>query len=306
MKKLILLLLLLFISLPVGAQSTATPTPAPDEEISENLMDEKWTLIWEDDFEGAAGDPLDREKWICEAGGQGWGNNEWQFYTSRPENVSLSGDSLLVITALEAEEDFRGRCWYGGCKYTSARCITQDRFTFTYGRVEARIQVPFGQGIWPAFWMLGADIPEIGWPNSGEIDIMEYIGKEPKTVYGTVHGPGYSGADGVSGNIVLEEDISDDFHEFAIEWEPEEIRWYLDGVHFHTVTPADLDGNNWVFDHDFFLLLNLAVGGNWPGYPDDTTTFPQQLKVDYVRVYQLTEDVAAQAEMTEEPAANDE
>lgn len=276
------LVLMSFAVLPVLAQETP-----PEEE--ETMLDEKWELIWEDDFEGEAGDPINEENWTCEIGGSGWGNNEWQYYTERPENVSLSGDSLLVITALEEDETFtsEGRCWYGRCKYSSARCITKDKFAFTYGRVEARIKVPFGQGIWPAFWMLGANFPEVGWPDSGEIDIMEYIGREPKTVYGTVHGPGYSGANGVSGHIELEEDIADDFHVFAIEWEPEEIRWYLDGEEFHRITPDSLNGSEWVFDHDFFLLLNLAVGGNWPGYPNDETTFPQQLLVDYVRVYQL-------------------
>lgn len=253
------------------------------------MLDEKWTLIWEDDFDGEAGDPINADNWTCEIGGHGWGNREWQYYTDRPENVSLNGESLLVITALEEEDFSEGRCWYGRCKHSSARCITHDKFAFTYGRVEARIKVPFGQGIWPAFWMLGANFDEVGWPNSGEIDIMEYIGREPKTIYGTVHGPGYSGGEGVSGNIVIEEDISDDFHVFAIEWEPEEIRWYMDGEQFHRIIPDSLRGNDWVFDHDFFILLNLAVGGNWPGYPDNETTFPQQLLVDYVRVYQQTE-----------------
>ncbi|MBZ0295819.1 MAG: glycoside hydrolase family 16 protein [Anaerolineae bacterium] len=253
------------------------------------MLDEKWMLVWEDDFDGEEGDPINEENWTCEIGGQGWGNREWEYYTDRPENVSLNGESLLVINAQEEEDFSEGRCWYGNCKYTSARCITHDKFAVTYGRIEARIKVPFGQGIWPAFWMLGENFGEVGWPNSGEIDIMEFIGREPKTVYGTVHGPGYSGADGVSGNIVLEEDISDDFHVFAIEWEPEEIRWYLDGEEYHRVTPASLHGSEWVFDHDFFILLNLAVGGNWPGYPDDTTIFPQQLLVDYVRVYQQAE-----------------
>ncbi len=306
MKKFLILFSLLIVSLPVMAQSTATPTAEPGEENREKLMDEKWTLVWEDDFEGEAGNRIDAEKWTCEVGGEGWGNNEWQFYTNRPENVSLNGESQLVITAQEAPDDFRGRCWNGECKYTSARCITMDKFAFTYGRAEALIKVPFGQGIWPAFWMLGANIEEVNWPRSGELDIMEYIGKEPKTVYGTVHGPGYSGANGISGNIELEADIADDFHVFAVEWEPQEIRWYMDDVLFHTVTPDDLRGNEWVFDHDFFLLLNLAVGGHWPGYPDETTIFPQQLLVDYVRVYQQVDDSATPiADETEQPAADD-
>jgi beta-glucanase (GH16 family) len=137
--------------------------------------------------------------------------------------------------------------------------------------------------------MLGANFGSVGWPNSGEIDILENIGKEPKTVHGTVHGPGYSGAQGIGGGITIDDDIADDFHVFAVDWDPDAIRWYLDGEMYFALTPSDLGGRKWVFDHDFFLLLNVAVGGNWPGYPDETTEFPQTMLVDYVRVYKLAE-----------------
>lgn len=245
-----------------------------------------WKLIWSDEFEGAAGTPIDPDKWTCEVGGQGWGNSEHEFYTKSTENVSLDGNSSLAIVARQ-ETPPDSRCWYGTCEYTSARCITQGKVEFTYGRVEARIKIPYGQGIWPAFWTLGSNINEVGWPNSGEIDILENIGKEPKTIHGTAHGPSYSGGSGIGGDYSMEEDFSDDFHVFAIDWDPDAIRWYVDSNLYFKMTPDDLGNRKWVFDHDFFILLNVAVGGQWPGYPDDTTTFPQTMLVDYVRVYQL-------------------
>jgi len=172
--------------------------------------------------------------------------------------------------------------------YTSARLVTRGKFEIKYGRIEARLKVPFGQGIWPAFWMLGVDINTVGWPNCGEIDIMENIGREPSTVHGTLHGPGYSGGSPLTGSLTLPEGrrFTDDFHTFAVEWEPREIRFFIDDVMYQKKSTADLPaGARWVFDHPFYLLLNLAVGGNWPGYPDATTTFPQMLTVDYVRIY---------------------
>lgn len=250
-----------------------------------------WKLIWQDEFEGTAGTLPDPEKWELETGGSGWGNQEWQYYTAAAENASLNGQSALSITARAATpaqaESLPG--WYGNCRYTSARMLTRRRFEFTYGRVEARLKLPYGQGIWPAFWMLGADIETVGWPDSGEIDIMENIGHEPTTIHGTVHGPGYCGSDGIGGGAQLPDGapLKDDFHTFAVEWEPDEIRWYLDGSQYFRLTPAQLpEGSRWVFDHPFFLLLNVAVGGGWPGYPDETTRFPQVMLVDYVRVYQ--------------------
>ena len=245
-----------------------------------------WNLIWSDEFEGEAGTPVDSSKWTHERGGSGWGNNERQFYTDLPENASLDGNGNLAIVARVDDTGSRA-CHYGLCEYTSARLITENKFEFTYGRVEARIQIPRGQGIWPAFWMLGTNIRQIGWPASGEIDILENIGREPRTVHGTVHGPGYSGANGIGRPYSLDEDFADDFHVYAIDWDENAIRWYVDGNLYNTLTPDDLRGNDWVFDHDFFILLNVAVGGHWPGMPDDTTVFPQTMLVDYVRVYEL-------------------
>jgi beta-glucanase (GH16 family) len=250
--------------------------------------------IWSDEFDGPAGRAPDPAFWTPEIGDgtangiPGWGNAERQSYTGDPENVATDGEGNLVITAREAAESGLD-CYYGPCEYTSARLITAGKVEVAYGRVEARLRLPAGQGLWPAFWMLGNDIDTVGWPLSGEIDIVENIGREPNLVHGTLHGPGYSGAEGIGAPFALAdgERFADDFHLFAIEWEPEEVRWYVDGQHYHTLTPADLPpGATWVYDHPFFLLLNVAVGGSWPGYPNDTTSFPQSMTIDYVRVYQ--------------------
>ncbi|WP_374585469.1 family 16 glycosylhydrolase [Pseudoduganella sp.] len=234
-----------------------------------------WVLDWSDEFDG---DALDTRKWTPEVAGHGFGNNEMQFYTARRENVRVEGGNLVIEARREA--------WQGR-QYTSARLKTAGLVERRYGRFEARIKLPRGQGIWPAFWMLGADIGKVGWPRSGEIDIMENIGKEPGIVHGTLHGPGYSGEKGFGAPSALAPGLqyADGFHVFAVEWEPGEIRWYRDGRHYHTARPAAVPGE-WVFEQPFFLLLNLAVGGYWPGYPDATTRFPQQMLVDYVRIYQ--------------------
>lgn len=243
-----------------------------------------WRLSWSDEFNGS-GSSIDLAKWSFDIGGGGWGNNELQTYTNRSANAQLQHGSL-VIKALK--ETFTGADGITR-NYTSARLLTRNSFTQTYGRFEARIQIPYGQGIWPAFWMLGNDIRAAGWPSCGEIDIMENIGKEPSTVHGTLHGPGYSGANGITASYALPSarKFSAAYHTFAVEWEPEVIRFYVDGRLYKTRTPADLPaGKSWVFNHPFFLILNVAIGGNFPGNPDATTVFPQLMKVDYVRVYQ--------------------
>ena len=249
-----------------------------------------WTLVWSDEFNGPAGSTVDGTKWTFETGNgsNGWGNHELEFYTSSTKNAAMDGNGNLVITAVKETLAPKFRCWYGQCQYTSARIKTQAKFEQTYGRFEARIRVPYGQGMWPAFWMLGNNIKTAGWPTCGEIDIMENIGREPAIVHGTMHGPGYSGANGIGAPYTLTTGaFSDNFHVFAVEWEPNVIRWYVDGQLYQTRTPADLPaGTQWVFDHPFFLLLNEAVGGYWPGDPDATTVFPQKMTIDYVRVYQ--------------------
>ncbi len=209
-------------------------------------------------------------------GANGWGNNELQYYTDRTENVTVQNGKLLITAR---EEDFNGS------SYTSARLITKDLFEQRYGRFEARIKLPYGQGIWPAFWMLGADIDENSWPACGEIDIMEYRGQNPSVLIGSVHGPGYSGGEAISKEYTLENDRFDTgFHVFGIEWGPEYINYYVDDVLYNQITPEDVTGE-WVFNKPFFILMNLAIGGNFVGSPNDETVFPQTMIVDYVRVY---------------------
>ncbi|MEH0930223.1 family 16 glycosylhydrolase [Micromonospora sp. CPCC 205558] len=241
-------------------------------------------ISWQDEFNSPAGTPVDQNKWRFDIGGGGWGNNERQYYTNSTSNAVHDGQGNLVITA-RRDNPANYQCHYGRCEYTSARLLTAATFTQTYGRFEARIKIPRGQGIWPAFWMLGTGG---GWPDAGEIDVMENIGREPNTVYGTVHGPGYSGGGGITGSRTLGAPLADTFHTYRVDWEPNVITWYVDGVQYHRVDPARLGGSRWVFDHPFFMILNVAVGGNWPGYPDGSTQFPQQMLVDYVRVSSYT------------------
>ncbi|MFL5616255.1 MAG: family 16 glycosylhydrolase [Gemmatimonadaceae bacterium] len=249
-----------------------------------------WTLTWNDEFDGPPGSSFDATKWVAETGGSGWGNQEREFYTTRTENIALDGHGHLVITARVEPASTTDSCWYGSCGYTSARIKTQGLFSQTYGRFEARIRIPRGQGIWPAFWMLGDNISGVGWPQSGEIDIMENIGKEPSIVHGTMHGPGYSGGSGIGGPYSLSSGaFADDFHVYAVEWSPGVIKWFVDDSPYFQATTASIPANTtWVFDHPFFLLLNVAIGGGWPGDPDATITFPQQMIVDYVRVYKAS------------------
>lgn len=242
-----------------------------------------WTLAWSDEFNGADGSLPDTSKWSIETGGNGWGNQELEYYTGRPKNIDVE-HGHLVITA--RREDYTGKDGVSR-HFTSARIKTQGRFAQVYGRFEARIRIPYGQGIWPAFWMLGNDIDQVGWPSCGEIDIMENIGREPSTVHGTVHGPGYSGDKGIGARFTLPGiRFADQYHLFAVEWEPNVIRFYVDKHLYATRTPAELPkGTRWVFSQPFFLILNVAVGGDWPGNPDSSATFPQRMLVDYVRVY---------------------
>ena len=243
-----------------------------------------WTLVWSDEFNGANGSAVDTSKWVSETGGGGWGNQELEYYTARPQNAYQQDGNLVIKVMNEKYTDADGVAR----DYTSARLKTLGKFSQTYGRFEARIKIPRGQGIWPAFWMLGNDIDKPGWPACGEIDIMENIGKEPALVHGTIHGPGYSGANSIGSpyNLADKKPFADEFHVYAVEWEPNAIRFYVDKDLYATRTPADLPkGAKWVYDHPYFLLLNVAVGGGWPGNPDATSVFPQTMLVDYVRVY---------------------
>ncbi len=238
----------------------------------------EYGLVWADEFEGPAGTPPDPERWVHDLGTD-WGNAQLEYTTDRVENASLDGEGNLAIVAREEE--------YLGQPYTAARLKTKDLFERTYGRFEARIKLPIGQGIWPAFWMLGHDIDEVSWPHCGEIDIMEYRGHEPRVLHGTIHGPGHYGNNAIGSRHELAQGgFNLGFHIFRIDWDRDGITWSVDGYEYHHVTPADLPaGASWVYDHPFFMLLNIAVGGRWPGDPDETTEFPQTMLVDYVRVY---------------------
>lgn len=256
------------------AQATDRPTPAP-----------AWNLVWSDEFNLMDGAAPDATKWSIQTGGDGFGNSELEYYTSRLDNAHISGGNL-VITA--KKETFTGSDGVTR-QYTSARIQSKNKFQQQYGRFEARIKLPGGgQGLWPAFWMLGNDIDHAGWPACGEIDIMEEVGFEPSIVHGSLHGPGYSGANPLTGTFSLSpgQSFSADFHVFAVEWEPAAIRFYVDNVLYETQTPHSIPNKHWAFDHPFFLLLNLAVGGGWPGSPDAATVLPSSMLVDYVRVYQ--------------------
>jgi beta-glucanase (GH16 family) len=254
--------------------------------ISSCSSDEKQTvaqfteLVMQDEFD-IAGAP-NSAIWGYDLGtgnsdtGAGWGNNELQYYTDRSENVKVQ-NGFLLITAKKEE--------YRGASYTSTRLTTKGLFEQAYGRFEARIRLPYGQGMWPAFWLLGANIDEVGWPQCGEIDIMEYRGQEPTKVLGSVHGPGYAGGQAISKSYSLLNDRFDTgFHIFGIEWGPEYINYYVDDVLYNQITPADVTGE-WVFDKPFYIIINLAVGGGFVGAPTSETVFPQTMLVDYVRVY---------------------
>jgi beta-glucanase (GH16 family) len=244
----------------------------------------QWQLVWEDDFNGSAGDSVDPSNWNFDIGngcddaaGCGWGNAELQYYTDRPENISLDGQGNLAITA--KRENF------GGAAYTSARITTKGKFEQQYGRMEARIKMPWGPGLWPAFWMLGSNIDVVEWPQSGEIDIVEYRGQEPNLVHGSVHGPGYSGGNSVTKLFGFENDRFDtDFHIFAVEWGENYIDYFVDDTRYFRIQPEDVPGE-WVYNQSFYLLLNMAVGGNFVGFPAPGTDFPQTMFVDYIRVY---------------------
>lgn len=238
-------------------------------------------LVFVDNFEvdGA----LDATKWAYNTGtgDNGWGNNESQYYTDRLENVEVK-EGMLYITALQES--------YMGAAYTSGRVLTRGLFETKYGRFEARIKLPWGQGLWPAFWLLGDDSDgTVNWPIIGEIDIMEYVGQEPTIMHGSIHGPGYFAGEAVTKSYTLENSRFDtNFHVFGIEWGPNYINYYVDDVLYNQITPSDLpEGAEWVFnDNQFYLILNMAVGGSFVGSPNAETEFPQTMIVDYVKVYQ--------------------
>ncbi|MGZ0711330.1 carbohydrate binding domain-containing protein (plasmid) [Coraliomargarita sp. W4R53] len=255
---------------------------------------EDWELTWSDEFDGEAGSPANPTNWTYETGGWGWGNDELQYYTNSTDNAAHDGEGNMVITTRAVENPSAAgyECWYGDCLYTSARLITENKVEALHGRIEARAQLPAGEaGIWPAIWSLGNDFRDVGWPRTGEIDIMEYVGKLPEEIFGTIHGPGYSGGNAWHATHEYGENLGGEWMTFAVEWVEGEIVWSVqrDGgeeIKFHSATPEDLAPSEWVFEHPFFFIMNMAVGGNFGGPLADTLTFPQELKVDYLRVFQ--------------------
>ncbi len=243
----------------------------------QKLEKRNWQLTWSDDFEGPAGQLPAAANWAFDigTGDGGWGNEELQSYTNSPANVSLDGQGNLVLTAIQE-----------GNRFTSARIKTQGLFAQKYGRFEARIKTPYGPGLWPAFWMLGESVTTAGWPQCGEIDIMEQRGQEPHIIHGTIHGPGYSGGNPITKSYALVNDRFDtSFHLYAIEWDQEKIDFFVDDYLYQRINRDDVPGE-WVYDQPFFILLNVAVGGNYVGFPTTQTPFPQKMTLDYVRVYQ--------------------
>ena len=242
------------------------PTPAKAQ---------SWNLVWSDEFNGTS---VNTGNWTFETGGGGWGNNELEYYTNG-QNASVA-NGVLTIQARKESGGFN--CWYGTCQYTSTRMITKGKREFTYGRIEARMALPSGQGTWPAFWMLGSNISSVGWPKCGEIDIMEHVNTENR-VHGTIHWDtnGYANYGGPSGAL----DVTQ-FHTYAIEWTPSSIKWFLDGAQYWEANIQNGINGTEEFHRPFFLILNLAIGGNWPGSPNSSTAFPANMRVDYVRVYQ--------------------
>jgi uncharacterized protein (TIGR03437 family) len=268
------------IAIAFAALSAASSAPAQTA----------WQLVWSDEFNGPAGTPPNPANWNYDLGGGGWGNGEAETYTNSPNNVFQDGDGNLVIQALDSSGNYTSTRLQTGAPGASTQ--TTD-LSWQYGWIEARIKLPFGQGVWPAFWMLGEDIATVSWPQCGEMDIMENFGtfnNNASINNGTAHGPGYSGGSGITAAITLPfgETVYDDYHVYALEWSANSVQFFVDGVMYNNVTPASIPaGDQWVFNAPFFILLNLAIGGpsTFLGTPNSSVTFPQDLVVDYVRVY---------------------
>lgn len=244
--------------------------PADEDAINTGSM-------WVQEFDGRAGAPPDPRIWTPDLGGGGWGDGQLQVYTASAANAALDGAGCLRITARREPDG----------TVTSARLTTRNSFATQYGRVEVRMKVPGGRGTWPAFWMLGTDIDQVGWPDCGEIDVVEHVGTDPTRCHGTVHGPGYCGlAGGIGEAMDARTDLSAGFHDHAVHWDGDGITWLLDGRPHHHLGPGDVPGP-WPFDHPFFLVLNLAIGGHWPDQETEDPTLPAELLVDRVRVEAL-------------------
>jgi beta-glucanase (GH16 family) len=265
----------------VGVAATAPPVASTKAPNAVAAAPKGWKLTWSDEFNATkAGTAPNAKKWVYDLGGEPkWGNNEWQFYTKRKTNVAQDGKGRLVITARKEKLPGMAGCRNGTCDITSARITTKGKFQQKYGRFEARLKIPAGQGFWPAFWMLG-DTGNFGeWPDCGEIDIMEAIGSRPGNVEGTAWGKGFPDH-GLGGDHTMAKGVklSSGFHTFAVQWSATSIAWYVDKIRYYTLTKSALpSGATWAFDHAFYPLLNLAVGGEMPGSPTAKTPFPSTL-----------------------------
>ncbi|HJQ20662.1 MAG TPA: glycoside hydrolase family 16 protein [Gemmatimonadaceae bacterium] len=272
----------------VLACSHSTPAPTTPSTPSQPT-DTTWQLVWSDEFDGSAGSVPDATKWRYDLGDGcaqnlcGWGNSEKEYYTDAPDNVAMNGAGQLVIVARALPAG--STCGGVTCRYTSAKLTTRGLMNAAPGRIEARIKLPSGQGLWPAFWALGHDHPNTPWPMCGELDIMENRGSQPDITSSAVHGPNYAG--GSSFNAIRALATSaDDFHTYAVEWNTANIRFFVDGVFSFGVSRSDVQSKGpWVFDQSFYLILNLAVGGHFDGDPQSDAIFPATMLVDYVRVY---------------------
>lgn len=273
--------------LVLGTLACSDPTPSSLSTASKPT----WVLAWSDEFDGAAGARVDNTKWSfdkadgCAQGICGWGNSEKQYYTDAPENIALNGHGQLMIVARQAPADIT--CYYGACRYTSGKITTRGAMSAAPGRVEARIKLPVGQGLWSGFWMLGHGHPNIPWPLCGEIDVMENKGSEPGTTSSAVHGPGYSGKTPFAqAHILTRSTASEDFHTFAVEWDSVHVRFFVDNLAHYGITRDALEkyGQS-ILNRSYYLILNLAVGGHFDGDPQSDAIFPATMLVDYVRVF---------------------
>jgi beta-glucanase (GH16 family) len=278
-------------SLSACAGNTSS-SPRPDTAAGPDTTGGTRTLVWSDEFDGPAGARIDDTKWRydlgdgCQAGNCGWGNQEKESYTSDPENIALNGQGQLQITARRAPAGLT--CYYGACRYTSAKVTTRGKVLAAPGRVEARIKLSAGQGLWPAFWMLGGSFPGTPWPQCGEIDIMENHGSNVASMSSAMHGPGYSGNTPFAHAYTIGGDgtFADNFHVFAVEWNSSQAVFLVDDkVHYRVGRDEVQRFGNWVFDQSFFMILNLAVGGTFDGDPKSDAILPAMMLVDYVRVY---------------------
>ncbi|MEP6990320.1 MAG: glycoside hydrolase family 16 protein [bacterium] len=277
----------------LGAAFTSACSSATTPSVAESprLPQATWVQVWSDEFDGPPGAVIDSTKWSyqtgdgCSEGICGWGNSEKESYTISPSNVALNGQGQLAITARSAPSGLT--CYYGACRYTSAKITTRGKLVAAQGRVEARIRIPSGQGLWPAFWMLGSGFPGIPWPACGEFDIMENKGSQRATTSSAIHGPGYSGATPFANSTTLPSGaFADDFHTYAVEWDSSHVAFSVDGtVHYGVSRSVMATYGAPVLDNSYYIILNLAVGGFFDGDPASDAILPATMLVDYVRVY---------------------